>query len=439
MKQAAGIQVRVSAARVLAAVIAEGRSLDRCLATAMADVNERDKPLLRELCFGTVRGFFRYDGLIQPLLKKPFKRKDTDVLALLFLGCHQLLAMRIADHAAVATVVECSRAIGKPWASGLINAVLRSVQRRHDELQARLPAAAAAGLPDWLYQMIQAEWPEDLKQIINAGNAHPPMYIRVNPANHTGVQYRELLLEHGLESMAVMQSSQALRLEAPVNVELLPGFEQGWVSVQDASAQLAAELLDPNADHRVLDACAAPGGKSCNLLECYPNINLTCLDNDPERLLLVEDNLARLSLSASILTGDASDPDSWWDGNQFDRILVDAPCTGTGVIRRHPDIKLLRQKQDIEKLSRLQSQILSRLWPLLSPGGVLLYATCSIMPVENSSVVERFLNTTPDARELEIESTWGRKQPVGRQILPNIDGGDGFFYARVTKALQSAG
>jgi 16S rRNA (cytosine967-C5)-methyltransferase len=433
-----GAKVRACAAEVIAAVASDGQSLDRCLAKAAQTVELRDRALLSELCYGTLRGYFRYDAILKPLLKKPLKRKDADVRALLLLGCHQLLGMRTADHAAVNTVVECAAIIGKPWARGLLNAILREIQRQRATVESCLPVAGDAGMPEWLHRTLVDCWPRHMDQIVGASNAHPPMYLRVNPIHHTADEYLILLGESDIEAERVVGLSQALRLVTPVNVDLLPGFDHGWVSVQDASAQLAAELLTPASGERVLDACAAPGGKACGLLEKYPGIDLTCLDSDEGRLTLVQENLERGELSAEIIAGDASDPDTWWNGELFDHILIDAPCSGTGVIRRHPDIRLLRREQDIRKLSALQKRILLGLWPLLRPGGTLLYATCSIIPAENSDNVVGIIESLPGAREQKIQAEWGQEQIIGRQLLPDLNAGDGFFYALLTKALQSA-
>ncbi|MFT5483343.1 MAG: 16S rRNA (cytosine967-C5)-methyltransferase, partial [Halieaceae bacterium] len=249
--------------------------------------------------------------------------------------------------------------------------------------------------------------------------------------------YRSLLATAGITSQPDSYSEDALLLDEPVTVTSLPGFELGWCSVQDASAQLAAELLAPGRGQRVLDACSAPGGKACHLLERYPEINLSCLDSDKSRLAMVEDNLTRLNLQAEIVVGDARNPADWWDGELYDAILIDAPCTGLGVIRRNPDIKALRQAGDIDRLAKLQASILKGLWPCLRPGGTLLYATCSIAPKENSEQVGTFLKNHPAAVEREISATWGITQTQGRQILPTDGGGDGFFYALISKPLQS--
>lgn len=425
---------RAAAARALAAVCAEGQSLGRQLALLEPKVAARDRALLRELCYGTLRQHPRLDGLIRPLLQKPFKDKDSDLHQLLLVGAYQLLHTRIPDHAALAATVEASRSLGKGWASGLINGVLRNLQRQREALEAKLAPAARDAHPQWLWQRLRHDWPQQAETIVTANNSHPPMCLRVNQARVSRNAYKGELLAAGIGAEPCPLAPSALRLVQPQEVTALPGFAAGRASVQDEAAQLAAPLLAPRAGERVLDACCAPGGKTGQLLELEPGLaELVALDSDAERLRRVADNLQRLQLAATLVAGDAAAPASWWDGRPFDRILLDAPCSGTGVIRRHPDIKLLRSAADITALAALQGRLLRALWPLLAPGGTLLYVTCSVLPEENVEVMRAFLADTPDAAEAVIEAEWGIPQAVGRQLLPAPGGCDGFYYARVVK------
>lgn len=430
------LDCRAAAAQVLAAVCDSGQSLERQLARIEPEVRERDRGLLRELCYGGLRWQPLLRELVKPLLQKPLKERDGDIGQLLIVGAYQLLFLRIPPHAAISSAVDAARALDKKWAAGLINAILRAVQRDEKALLDRLPPAAAAAHPHWLWKAIRAAWPEQAEGIFAANNAHPPMCLRVRHGLSTSTQYLERLRGADIEAQACTWATEGVRLASPCDVSLLPGFAEGEVSVQDEAAQLAAHLLQVQPGQRVLDACCAPGGKTAHILELQPTAALSALDVSAERLQRVTANLQRLRLEASLIAGDARQPTSWWDGKPFERILLDAPCSGTGVIRRHPDIKLLRTPADIAQLAELQQQLLAALWPLLAPGGLLLYATCSIMPDENTRTIERFLATCTDARERPIDATWGIAQPAGRQLLP--DQHDGFYYALIEKAIPAA-
>jgi 16S rRNA (cytosine967-C5)-methyltransferase len=427
------LDCRAAAAQILAAVSGAGQSLERQLARVEQQVTERDRSLLRELCYGGLRRQPLLLELLKPLLQKPLKERDGDIQQLLIIGAYQLLFMRIPPHAAISSVVDAARALDKKWAAGLINAVLRSLQREEKQLFERLPAHAAAAHPLWLWRAINAAWPTQAEQIFAANNSHPPLCLRVNRARATAADYLQQLQAVGIEAAPCELAPEGLRLTSPCDIALLPGFMDGLVSVQDEAAQLAAHLLDAQPGQRVLDACCAPGGKTCHILELHRTAELCALDVSAERLQRVAANLQRLQLDADLKAGDALNPAAWWDGRPFERILLDAPCSGTGVIRRHPDIKLLRTPADIEQLAALQQQLLNTLWPLLAPGGRLLYATCSIMPGENSEVIAQFLTATPSAEELPIAAEWGLAQPAGRQLLPQSEGNDGFYYALLRK------
>jgi 16S rRNA (cytosine967-C5)-methyltransferase len=347
------------------------------------------------------------------------------------------MELNIPPHAAVAKTVEASRHLGKPWAAGLVNAVLRRYEREGARLWAEIerdPQAATAH-PRWLLERLQHDWPQDWPSIVQANNQHPPMTLRVNALHMDREHYLRVLAESGIEAWTAEHVSHGVILGSPLDVNALPGFREGWVSVQDAAAQLAAPLLEVRLGERVLDACAAPGGKASHILESIP-CELWTVDLSAERLQQVEDNFGRLGLRARLVVGDATRPDTWWDGVPFDRILLDAPCSSTGVIRRHPDVKVLRRPQDIAALARLQGRLLAALWPLLKPGGRLLYCTCSILAEENEQVVQGFLETHSEATERTIEAAWGRLRAVGRQVLPGQYGMDGFYYARIEQVAS---
>jgi len=290
--------------------------------------------------------------------------------------------------------------------------------------------------PDWMIKLFKSNWGEDAKAILLANNELPPMVLRVNDKFCSVLEYLELLNACDISATALSSSKQGVLLNEPVVVSKLPKFAEGWVSVQDSAAQLAAELLNVQEGDRVLDVCAAPGGKTAHILETQPNLSsLLAIDIDSKRLQRVEENLTRLNLKADVLVADGTDTASWWDGEQFDRILLDAPCSALGVIRRHPDIKLLRREEDIAQLQQLQKEILQANWALLKPGGTLLYATCSILKQENELQIESFLSNNDDATEVVIDADWGVKRPFGRQILTGDQLMDGFYYACLQKRV----
>lgn len=425
-------EVRAAAARCLQA-IANGQSLSRELPKAEQKVKHEQRPLLRELCYGSLRQFWRLEALAGQCLSKPFKTKDEDLLMLLCLGIYQLEYMRIPAHAAINTTVNACKSLRKDWAKGLTNAVLRRYQRERDSLLADLTAAEACAHPDWLFDAIHEAWPEQAESILDANNQHPPLCLRNNARQQSREQYLAMLAGAGIDALACDVAANGIRLRQAVDVKVLPGFADGCVSVQDESAQLCAEILQPGAGMRVLDACAAPGGKSCHLLETQPELALTCIDIDETRLERVRENLARLQLAAELITGDAATPDQWWTGEAFDQILLDAPCSATGVIRRNPDIKLHRRASDIPALANTQLGLLKALWPTLKSGGQLLYATCSILPAENEGVVERFLAEQGDAQHQALAGDWGVERQLGRQLFPVNDKHDGFYYALLSK------
>jgi 16S rRNA (cytosine967-C5)-methyltransferase len=429
---------RALAAQVLVQVRIAGRSLSEVLPAATAScIDPRDGALLQELVYGTVRWFFRLDALLEQLLRKPFKTRDADLHSLLLVGLYQLDRLAVPEHVAVHETVQAVRTLGKDWAIGLANAVLRGFQRRRNELEAAIVAndEARYSHPLWLIEQLRLDWPDRYEQILEANNMRPPFNLRVNRRRISRSEYLELLHSQAVEAEPIPGTDQGIRLATPLAVARLPGFFDGNVSVQDGAAQLAAKLLDVHPGMRVLDACSAPGGKTAHLLELEPEIALTAMDIDGQRLVRVQENLDRLGLHAVLITADAGNPGQWWDGLYFDRILLDAPCTGTGVIRRHPDIKLLRRAADIGALTQRQAELLKALWPLLSPGGILLYCTCSVLKAENCNQVAVFLNNCADAVECPTTSDHIGGGEVGRQIMPGENGMDGFYYACIRKTV----
>ncbi len=422
------MNLRKVAAQVLCAVLKDGQSLTAALDSALEKLDDgKDRAFVQALCYGVLRDYHRLDFLLNLLLANPLRNKDTDIKALMLLGLYQLRTMRVKTHAAVSETVA---AVGKKsWAKAVINGVLRQYLREQPILDGK--ADAHDSHPEWLRDRIRQDWEQQADDIILQNNRPPPMVLRLNLARTNQENYCSLLDEQNIESEAVCFSQTALRLKQPVPVDSLPHFKDGWVSVQDGAAQLAASLLKLEAGQRVLDICAAPGGKTAAMLEMQPELKMTAIDIEATRLLRVKDNLQRLGLSASVIEGDAANPGEWWNGQPFERILLDAPCSALGVIRRHPDIKVLRRKDDIAALARLQGEILEASWPLLAKGGILLYATCSILKQENELQIGRFLENHADAFEMPIEAGWGLARPVGRQILTGDDAMDGFYYARI--------
>jgi len=415
-------------------VIATNSTREEALGRFTGALEGRERALAREIAFGVCRHFFELDALLAQLLARPLKARDADLRALLLAGLYQLRHMRVPDHAAVSATVAASTTIGKGWARGLVNAVLRAHQAQRSELEARLDDAQQLAHPRWLIDALREDWPREWTDIVAASNATPPLTLRVNAARCTRAQWLTSAAAAGVAAHAGTIADDAVVLAQASDVARIPGFAEGIVSVQDEGAQLAATLLRCGSGQRVLDACAAPGGKACHLLERYPTLRLVALDASAARLERVRQNLTRLQLAAALLHGDAANPATWWDGEPFQHILVDAPCSGTGVIRRHPDIRILRNPQQVVAAAMLQREILRGLWPCLAPGGSLLYTTCSVLASENEHAIAHFLDATPDASEVELDVPWGCARRHGRQLLPTIDRHDGFYYALLRKA-----
>lgn len=420
---------------MLLAVTDRGESLSAVAPRLLPRISDpRNRALAYRLTLDALRQLNRLAWMRDQLLERPFKGKDMDVATLLLLGISQLCHPDLPAHASIHETVEVARRLKKPWAVGLTNAVLRSFQRQQDELTAQADAQPSLHHthPRWLMDSLHQAWPGHWQQVLAANNQPATLCLRLQPdvARDTYIQ----ALPAELNARPHPQLAQAVLLDS-TDVTQLPGFDAGQFSVQDASAQWAAHLLAPQPGERVLDACAAPGGKTTHLQELTDNqLALTALDVDDKRLNRVQENLDRLQLSASLIAADAADTDHWWDGQPFDAILLDAPCSATGIIRRHPDIKWHRKPHDITQLTQTQAQLLDRLWPLLKPGGRLLYATCSVLPQENSQQVGAFLLRTPDARLHPMTLPGALDTSTGLQLLPaDADSGDGFFYALLHK------
>lgn len=434
-KKNTALSTRAIAAQVILQVLDQGKSLSALIPEVQNQVKSQDLSLLQEICFGICRVLPRLEHIIKQLVDKPLKGKTRIVHCLLLVGLYQLLYTRIPAHAAVDEVVNATTSLKSDSFRGLINGVLRRFLREQDTILVSVDKHWQTLHPDWFVNRLKKVYP-NWREIIEANNQKPPMWLRVNQQKNSLETYRSLLQSQGVES-EVADSSCALRLLQPLGVAQLPYFDQGAVTVQDLNAQWSALLLEPQNGELILDACAAPGGKTTHILENAPQAQVVALDAEPNRLKRVYENLTRMQQKAQVICGDATQPEQWLSqisdsAVQFDRILLDAPCSATGVIRRHPDIKWLRQDADIPQLVQLQSQILQALWALLKPSGTLLYATCSVLPEENALQIEQFLQNNADAK-LEPLPFDLPDSAIGVQFLPKENGGDGFYYAKLKK------
>jgi 16S rRNA (cytosine967-C5)-methyltransferase len=427
---------RLAALQLLEQVLDGGKNLSE-VAAGPDLPDPRDRSFARFLAFGVLRWLPALDWLAAQLLRRPLKRRDRDLRRLILIGLFQLWQDGTAEHAAVNECAEGARELGKPWAVALVNAVLRRFQREREALLDRLASRDERfAHPDWLLHVLRQDWPDCWPEIVAANNQAGGLWLRTRRGvDHTALADR--LAGAGFDTAPHLHAPDALRVEPATTVDALPGFAEGLLSVQDPAAQLAAGLLEMAPGQRVLDACAAPGGKTCHILEVEPNVELTALDHRPDRLERVTENLRRLGFEKHprlrLAAGDAAEPAGWWDGAPFHRILLDAPCTATGVIRRHPEIKWLRNRGQLLKAIELQERLLQRLWPLLDAGGILLYATCSVLKDENCRQIEQFVGHRSDADLMAIDADWGHPLEYGRQILPGEQDMDGFFYARLRK------
>jgi 16S rRNA (cytosine967-C5)-methyltransferase len=417
------------------AVAREGQTLTQASERVAADcADPRDAALVKELCFGTLRWQPRLEAWLTKLVERPLKPADLDVKFVLLLGLYQLAYLRVPAHAAVQQTVEACRALNKSWASGLVNAVLRRFQREQAAIEAAtadLPEARYAH-PQWFIEQLKRDWPEHWQAMLDAGNERPPFTLRVNRRAQSRDDYLAKLGQAGMAARACVHSEDGVILDAAVDVNALPGFAEGACSVQDEGAQLAALLLDAADGMRVLDACAAPGGKTCHLLERHA-LALTAVELEARRAQRIRDNLKRLKLDAVLKVADAADTRSWWDGEPYQRILLDAPCSASGVVRRHPDVKLRRTPGEVAVAAGLQAKLLAALWPLLAPRGKLLYVTCSVFQRENAGQIAEFLAAHPDSAAIPLPGAWGVAAGPGRQVLTGEGGMDGFYYACLEK------
>ena len=428
--------VRAVAAQIITNLTRQRGSLS----TQLTDFsNHPEISLLQEICFGTCRWYLALEFLLHKLVAKPIKEKDQDVKSLILVGLYQLKELNIADHAVVNETVAASTALNKPWAKPLINAVLRKYQRNQRKLTEELEQSTPDirySCPSWLLNEVNVAWKSKSQSILKGNNQRPPLTLRVNISKKSPEEIISLLSEHRIEANRGKLAKTAIYLEKPLPVEEIPGFYDGWVSIQDESSQLVPELLNLKPKVRVLDACSAPGGKTCAIIESERLLTeVVALDESESRLQKTRENLLRSGLKASLIRGDAMKPTKWWDGRLFDRILLDAPCSGSGVIRRHPDIKILRREGDIQALTKIQAMMLDSLWQCLRPDGLLLYTTCSVLPCENDSQIKNFLKRTENAKYEGITADWGVECDYGRQLLVgDKEDHDGFFYSLLSKS-----
>ncbi|GGD72027.1 16S rRNA (cytosine(967)-C(5))-methyltransferase RsmB [Lacimicrobium alkaliphilum] len=427
-------KLRADGAIALFNVLEQGQSLRQSFTQLQAQHTERDRAWLQEMVYGVLRNLPQLQCWLRLLLQKPLKKKQKIAEHLLLLGIYQLAFTRVSAHAAVSETVGACDKLKCNGLKGLVNACLRNFIRQDMASRRSEDIQIASGMPKWLYRHLSQIYPQNLEKILAATNERPPIWLRVNQQQISTDEFCEALTEQQIQFESnIADAPYAVILRKGYDLTTLPGYQQGWFSAQDGAAQMAAGLLCAEPSDRVLDACAAPGGKTCHILEMQPQLGeCIALDLDSQRLQKVAENLQRLKLKATLLQGDAAQPESWWDGREFDRILLDAPCSATGVIRRHPDIRWLRKDSDIPQLVKTQRQILEALWPLLRTGGTFLYATCSILEQENRLQIQNFLSNLEDAKLLPVTADEGTEQP-GMQILPGDREMDGFYYARLIK------
>ena len=426
--------LRADAALALHNILEKGLSSRDVLPALQSKYTEQDKAWLQEMVYGVLRQLPVLHFWLRQMLDKPLKKKAKVGEHLIMLGFYQLAFTRVSTHAAVSETVAACKPLGIISLKGLVNAILRNYIR--NEMDQNLPddQQILSGLPKWLFKKLETHYPEKASNIALEMNARPPIWLRVNETKISTTAFCQELARQSIEYERSDEHAAGVLLKKGRDITSLPGFQQGWFSVQDGAAQLAATYLGAKPGERILDCCAAPGGKTCHILESQPDLaSCVALDIDTQRLERVQENLQRLDLKAKLVAGNAAEPNSWWDGEMFDRILLDAPCSATGVIRKHPDIKWLRKSSDIDVLVNLQKQIFDSMWGLLKPGGTLLYATCSILPEENTDQVKGFLMRHDDALLQPLIEQESTDRP-GRQILPGEKQMDGFYYARLLKS-----
>jgi 16S rRNA (cytosine967-C5)-methyltransferase len=433
------LDARAVAAHVTSRVLGERVTLDAALEAALAEAPRAVVSAARSLSFGAVRGFYRHEAILRRVLTQPGKSLEPLVRAILSVALFELEDARTPDYAVVDAAVSTAKAAGR--SAGLINALLRRYLRERDSLDADIALSPAAryAAPQWLAERLREDWPARWRDILAACDAQAPMWLRVNARHGTAADYVATLGQGGIDAVAESRVPQAVLLTTPRDVGEVPGFADGLVSVQDLGAQCVAFPLKLEPGQRVLDACAAPGGKTALMAEREPGLaRLVAVDIDGRRLKRVRENLERGRLEAELVHGDAARPEGWWDGVPFDRILLDAPCSALGVIRRHPDIRLRRSVHELAKMPALQTRLLDAAFAMLARGGRLVYATCTLVPSENGELIRAFLQRTADAAAVPVEE-WGgwpdlgESDSPGRQILPGEASADGFYYAALTK------
>ena len=432
------MQSRAVASQILSKVFEDHQSLSTLIPIEL-DVmtDQQERAFAQALCYGVLRHYDSLNFILGMLLDKKFKKKDGDIRALILIGLYQLDHMRTPDHAAVSATVESCMELKKQWAKNLINAILRRYQREHEKFSNLVADNASARYehPDWLLNKFKDEYPECWQSIIRENNLPPPMSLRVNSHVTNREHYLKKLEAAVIEGQASSLNGNGIVLTHPVSVDILPDFSEGHISVQDLAAQLAIPLLDPQPGERILDACSAPGGKLAHLLENMPTLDeAVAIEMEPHRFKKLVSTLDRIRLKATLIQNDARAPNNWWDNKPFDRMLIDAPCSASGVIRRHPDIKYLRTPENIQNATVLQAEILNALWPLLKKGGKLLYITCSIFKAENDDQIAAFINKHHDVKAIPIQVSLGRATRDGRQILPGENAMDGFYYSQLYKS-----
>lgn len=427
------MNLRFASVKILSCVILQGHSLSDVLAEEKKI--DRDDAFIQAICYGVCRWYPRLQSIANQLLEKPLNKKDGDIYLLILVGIYQLKEMRVPEHAALFETVEATKRLKKNWAKNVVNAVLRKYQREKLKIEEALKKTPAYryAYPDWWIEKIRADWPDFLEKIIEASNQHPPFSLRVNQRKYSREHYLTLLQEKNISAHSIPNTRSGIVIDTAMPVTELPGFQEGTISVQDGAAQLAAELLQLFPHQRVLDACAAPGGKTTHILEWEPELSeVVAVDQDEKRCQKIKENLHRLHLSATCIVIDVKKMQVD-ESHYFDRILLDAPCSASGIVRRHPDIKLLRKKSDILFLAEEQKKLLHAVWKMLKVNGLLVYATCSIFPEENVQVIKHFLANHPEAKEEKMPSVWGIACEIGRQILPGMHEMDGFYYACLRK------
>lgn len=427
---------RLASALAIERVVYRGQQLNRVLEEALADQQTADRRLIAELVNGVTRWFWLLDSYAGSLVARPLKRKDRDVHCLLLTGIYQLEFTRVPTHACVNETVEAVKLLGKSWTGSFLNAVMREfLNNREDHRDgSELDDATRFSHPAWMVDMLKQQWPDHWSKILQANNSKPEMILRVNTSKCSVAEYLETLASHGIAAVADDVSPYGIRLEQRVSVEQLPGFSEALVSVQNSSSQLVAPLMDLEPGHRVLDACSAPGGKLLHMLDTHPQLDsVTAIDIDADRCTGIRQNLDRAGHCASVIHADAARPGDWWNGELFDRILIDAPCSATGIISKHPDIKHHRRPADVEQSIQTQQSLLDALMPLLDPRGKMLYTTCSVLHGENEGQIAFTLKRNPEFAPQVLPDFIGRPTGHGRQRLQGVESGDGFFYAALRR------